>query len=486
MKKVKCLFGILILASLTYAQNWMSIETMGSSSGDVKELYWDSVDSVTYIVGTFKYVNGVEVNGVCKYDGEQILPLNSGFDHFIGVTGSTGMGEIKRFQNKLYFGHSWPTVDSVMTNGIATWDGENWHAVGNGLLKFESSIANGHSGTAFCMSIFQDDLYVAGVFDIAGTDTTQNLARWDGETWHAVHHPYGTWGDQGFYGFHKMTTFDGYLYVCGNFDTPDGKRSVVRYDGENWETVGVGILGGQDFPFGMIVYHNELYIYGSMRKSAGNAGNKIMKLKNDEWVEVGGGIAGSGRFSDAIVIHDKLYLAGPFTHVGDNSYFPSLAVWDGEKWCGTGTVFSGFQGNLVSLGGIERFEDDFLVSGNFYTIDADSMTKVARWIGGDYLAECGEIVSSSTIFQNDLANLTISPNPTQGQITIAFPEEITNQPATLHLYNTLGNQVWSQPLSTSNTNQSYDFSMFPPGMYLVEVVLLNAKERMLSKLIIGD
>jgi hypothetical protein len=76
----------------------------------------------------------------------------------------------------LYVGGSFDSVNGVPARNIAYWDGSIWRPLGEGVNGQVESIAlDPHGG-----------LYAAGFFTEAGGLPVQHIARWDGQVWYAL------------------------------------------------------------------------------------------------------------------------------------------------------------------------------------------------------------------------------------------------------------------------------------------------------------
>ena len=76
----------------------------------------------------------------------------------------------------LYVGGSFESVSSIPARNIAYWDGNLWHALGDGVNERVFALAFHPSG----------ELYAAGFFTEAGDLPAHYVACWDGDTWHAL------------------------------------------------------------------------------------------------------------------------------------------------------------------------------------------------------------------------------------------------------------------------------------------------------------
>lgn len=75
---------------------------------------------------------------------------------------------------QLYIGGSFDSVSGIPARNIASWDGNGWHALGDGLNGQVYVLAFDPGG----------ELYASGILMEAGAQPMGQVARWDGETWH--------------------------------------------------------------------------------------------------------------------------------------------------------------------------------------------------------------------------------------------------------------------------------------------------------------
>ncbi len=101
-------------------------------------------NNALYVVGNFQFADGVEVNGVGKWDGSNWTALGSGFNGTVYGVGS--------FNNELYVGGSFTQSNGTTLNRIAKWDGNNWVSPGFGFtdvspnFTFVHTFYNGPTG----------------------------------------------------------------------------------------------------------------------------------------------------------------------------------------------------------------------------------------------------------------------------------------------------------------------------------------------------
>src|SRR6185436_9831216 len=98
---------------------------------------------------------------------------------------------------------------------ISAWNGTSWHTLGaSGLGDINSPNVVPHG-----LQVSGDSLYVAGAFSEAGGVPASNIARWDGQSWHALDS-----------GLNRralaLTMHNGDVVVGGEFSIAGGRASA--------------------------------------------------------------------------------------------------------------------------------------------------------------------------------------------------------------------------------------------------------------------
>ncbi len=300
-----------------------------------------------------------------------------------------------------------PVPDGITDVGIITIDNtcdEPW-ATAFGPTTFEGF-------DIFAMAVFDDDgtgpnppaLFVAGNFSSAGGTPANNIAKWDGQRWHAlVDSTTSVDGvNDNVFDLAVIDLNDGLgeaLYAVGAFQTAGGTsvNRVAKWNGRDWMGFGIGIA---NTPYAVAAYDDDgngpnppaLFVGGDFFQTGdGTPANRLAKWNpaTGTWSAIGVGIGiDNGIVLDLAVFNDgtsssQLYIGGDF-FVDSNPDFVSIAKWDG-------TTISrvGYDG----LGGAGRKVTSLVV------FDDGSGIGTALYAGGTF-SDPKNSIDSSVILRN--------------------------------------------------------------------------------------
>lgn len=258
--------------------------------------------------GRFDTAGGVEAKRIAQWDGTSWAPLGSG----IGSVPLVSVLSLAVFDDgngaALYAGGGFSTAGGLAANGIAKWDGSNWAALGSGVS----------SGLVWSMSSFDDGngerLFVGGSFPSMNGMLVNNIATWDGSNWAQL----GSGMDSS---VTELTVFDDgngeRLFAGGSFTLANGVAAnrVARWDGLSWSPLGSGVdstvivLKGFDDGHGA-----RLFAGGYFLTAGGMAANRIAMWDGANWSAVGSGMSGVNTYVGAMEIFDD--GTGPALFVG--------------------------------------------------------------------------------------------------------------------------------------------------------------------------
>ena len=160
----------------------------------------DGSGPALYLLGPFGWYGGVGASWttalVTKYDGATFSPVAISTNEQVRSLGSFHNG----VSDVLCAGGGFTILDGVAANCIAARVNGSWTPLGSGLTipgvgyGFVSNMRSYNDGTG-------NRLYVVGLFPGAGGVTSQGIASWDGSQWHGLGgglvgtvQPNGWWG----------------------------------------------------------------------------------------------------------------------------------------------------------------------------------------------------------------------------------------------------------------------------------------------------
>src|SRR5262249_53791401 len=135
------------------------------------------------------------------------------------------------YGSELIAGGQFGAAGTVSADRIAAWDGEAWHALGDGV----SGLAQGNRVRA--LAILDGDLVAGGAFTTAGGAPAHAVARWNGSEWQPLA---GSLDGE----IYSLAVYRGTLYAGGGL-TADGGLTymgLARWDGSSW--LDAGLDGG--------------------------------------------------------------------------------------------------------------------------------------------------------------------------------------------------------------------------------------------------
>jgi hypothetical protein len=223
-------------------------------------LVGDDIYAVGNILTDVKEIGGtLRVQGFARWDGANWLQVGG------GVTGDSLTASINTIAvsgSDAYIGGNFFAAGATAANNIVRWNGSQWLALGRGVDGCLNPNPNFPcSPYVATIAVKGNDLYAGGRFTAAGGVSANNIARWDGERWHALGN-----GANGL--VLKLAVHGDWIYAGGTFTEIDGVKAngIARFDGEKWSPVGGGVDGFVD----VMAFSNEyLYVAGGFNAAGG-------------------------------------------------------------------------------------------------------------------------------------------------------------------------------------------------------------------------
>jgi hypothetical protein len=156
-----------------------------------------------FMYGETDYVSHSPTNcyNVMRFDGN--------YAHIVGTGLDSNATAIAVIGTNVYFAGLFLTAGGVPANRIAKWDGNNWSAVGGGIVG---------NGAINALAAVGTNLYAGGNFTNLGGVTVSRIAKWDGNSWSSP----GSGVSSTVY---ALASSGPNLYVGGTFRIAGGKPS---------------------------------------------------------------------------------------------------------------------------------------------------------------------------------------------------------------------------------------------------------------------
>lgn len=314
--------------------------------------------------------------------------------------------------NDVYVGGNFTTAGGVVVNSIAKWDGSNWSALGTGIFT-----SYGFAGTVYSIAISGNNVYVGGMFSLAGGTSANNIAKWNGNSWSALSS--GTDGS-----VYALAANGTDVYVGGYFYSAGGVavNSIAKWNGSTWSALGSGVSApaniaptpsasellkpipftaptpvptpatpppppGKGIVNAIAVNGNDVYIGGNFMSVGGVAVSGIAKWNGSVWSTLGSGVGGvDTRYpsvSAVAVSANNVYVGGGFSNAGGITT-SGIAKWDGASWSSLGNGIGGGSNPQVKTIAING--TDVYVGGGFSAAGSVLASNVAQWDGNNWSA----------------------------------------------------------------------------------------------------
>ncbi len=353
-------------------------------------------DGKVYIGGQFQFCDGVKVNRIALFD-----PVENTFEPLIhdGVIGVNGtILALAWADGDLFVGGNLTMAGPREVNRVARWDGSAWHRLGSALSNGVTWSGTGNAVVEALVWVV-GDLYVAGLFDSAGTSPANNVARWSGGQWHLL----GTAASNGVQASFSssgraraLQPLGSGVFVAGNFDSAGGApaNGLALWNGATWASVGEGPSHGPGFDIGTVGYINALLLDGSNLYVGGRvdfvdaAGNEcercVMRWDGSSWL----GLSFESEFASRsqnqvfdLAVHQGTVYAGVRNGppAGESDGFRR---WTGSEWQSLGSPSAVIRGSSL----LATTNYGLLVGGDIDSVNGQPQHGLVRWSGTQFQA----------------------------------------------------------------------------------------------------
>lgn len=376
---------------------WSDQFSFPGVDGEINALVEDASGNI-YIGGRFTVVGGVVANGIAKWDGAKWSALGGGVD--LEYREAVNSIAIDAF-GVVYVGGIFTTVNGIIVNGVAKWDGTEWSALGEGVDITEDSGVNALACDA------AGNVYAGGGFVSAGGVPASRIAKWDGTTWSAL--GAGVSCDV----LALAVDQSGNVYAGGVFSMAGDAQanSIARWDGASWASLGSGVCDeGPCLPYsgcGSITSQphcspfvsalalddsGNLYAGGWFSRAGDLPAGSVARWDGAVWSAVGTGISGDMCGWNCPHVASLLFdetgslYAGGWFDTADGVSANSIAKWDGVEWRSLGAgVLTSDDWDCPEIRGLALLDGGGIwAGGNFHTAGETPAHYLALWDGSHW------------------------------------------------------------------------------------------------------
>jgi len=440
MKNILLFLFLNVLALGIYAQDW---EAVGEGTNEaVKAMIEYNGDLI--IGGAFTLVAGQEANGVARWDGSEWHTMGSGF-----------AGEVYGFAvygDWLYAcGFFTTDPDNLYEyEGIARWTGNAWSPV----IDYDP---DSWGAEVYDMLVYNNELYITN-HSMIGFDQYTRVSKFNGIEWTDLP-GYFTIGDnQG-----RIFTLDIYndqIVAGGWFDAIDGEpvKSVARFSGSGWESMGMVSSGANDRVNKLLQVGDDLYAGGiffdplstTLQKYDGE--NWSLYQMDEEWT--------TWEIMDLMVYENELFASGAFYYYDGPALVAACTVLkentDDYFWLDL-NFFNSNSDQWIGYAMLE-YNGDLYLGGDFQFAGTDDIPK-------NYIARFNGQIPTTIKEVQKAELLQISPNPSSDLIYLS-KDLSQEQNFAIQVYDLAGRLILEQNL----VNNQLDISNLKNGMYQLRIL----------------
>ncbi|MCD6019047.1 MAG: hypothetical protein K0S53_2168 [Bacteroidetes bacterium] len=414
----------------------MPVSTGSGPNNSVHSL--SSFNSKLIIGGHFTSCDMLNTLAISSFDGSSYDSLAQGLSgaalNYPKVLTSIN------FNGNLVVGGNFERAGQIILNNVAMWNGTNWIPLGGGIIGQASY------DIVTSLAVYNNELYAAGNFSLAGGVNANSIAKWNGTSWSPV------WSGGPPMAITSMAVYNNDLYVGGSFSNSFGVSAakMAKWNGASWSAMTDSINGTI---FSMYSNSSGIYVGGAFDLIGGLPVGNIAKWNGSNWTALGSGMLGDFSFPVVEVVsliefNGGIVAGGFFKSADGTTDCSHIALWNGTNWM---PMAHGFDGPVLSL----AVHNSELYAGGYFQAPLSS-SEVTNFLAKYSLAT--SIRESKRDVERNLY-----PNPANSYITINYERVMTG--SKVRVVNVMNQHI--KTCTITGKSVTIDFENVKSGMYYV-------------------
>ncbi|MBL0102685.1 MAG: T9SS type A sorting domain-containing protein [Bacteroidetes bacterium] len=342
----------------------------------IHDAFYDNSSSELFAIAGFVKPNGDTINSPALWMNDHFEQLGS-YDFGIGGNVNT----LIRFQDTIFIGGFFQQLNGAPGNYLLKL---------NAQANYWDTLNYSPDMPVWNLDTFENRLIVEGVFRQVGPISSTEVIQYSSGQWYSV--PLYSIGIgviksscvhndslvlAGDYGAQYPSNYLGNIFLFKS----DSLFPVSNGVGNSTGSVNYGIRSVKSF-------QGKMYVGGDF---SANEGRNLLVYNGANWEQVGG--ASPDPIWDMEVFQNELYVVGQFTSI-NGMHASHIAKWDGSSWCSLGSELDGTVYSITTM------NNELLLSGDFTQIDGQNFNHIARWTGGSYSDTCFVVGVPENLLQN--------------------------------------------------------------------------------------
>ncbi len=327
-----------------------------------------------YVGGQFDLADGNYVTNIALWNGTAWSGLNNGINYNPIDTNDTTTASVNALAyngTNLYVGGTFNLAGTKTVTNIAKWNGSAWSTVGSGLDYVPIFSSDGTVPSVNALAFIGTNICAGGIFNISGSASLGNLAVWNGANWSSLGGQTDTEVDA------ILVAAANKIYIGGAFATIDNvpANAIAQWNGTNWSPLDTGSDGTV---YGLALTGNLLIAGGSFDTMGEANATSIGLWDGISWAALGDqpGNSPDDQVNAITISGTNIYLGGDFVTAG-NVTLNGMANWTGTTWQPLGNGVDGYVTAVAASG-------NALYAGGFFTQDDVNATNIAVWNGATW------------------------------------------------------------------------------------------------------